>query len=300
MRNIPGSRRISRSGVDRLDQVLLVLQSAIKARGRALAEERREHRERGRIRIGVRRRVESEVRPGARRLHRLDAHPELCLRRFDLPQLEVVLATDVRGERLPQLPRHGLRVEIAHGREDHLIRNVALFIERAECAELGVLDRVLQADRVPLVGMVAEHEPLDLEVDLVVGPVLALIELLHHDLPLLRDLRLGQLERHPRVHRAPERLVEIRGRRREAVAGVVVRRVAAGLLAQPLHLAAELELLLPRRAAAEDQVLVVVAQPRQPGALGAAPAVHEDADARERLRVVLDEDEAKAVRRVSW
>jgi hypothetical protein len=239
--------------------------------------------------------MEPHVGPRAGRLHGFHAHAEFRLRLLGQALLEIVASALVGPERLRELAPDLGRVEIPHHRQDHLIRNVAVVVEGLERGERRVLDHVLQADGVPLVRMVAEHEPLDLVVDLVVGPVLTLVVFRHHDLPLLVHLLLSQPQVHPGVDGAVERLVEILLRRGESEAGVVVGGVAAGLLPDPLHLLAEFQLALLERAAPEDEVLVVVAQTRERRGLGAAPAVHEDARGHQGLGVVLDQDEAEPV-----
>ncbi len=205
--------------------------------------------------------MESDVGPRAGGLHGFHAHAKLALRLLGQALLEIIATALVRGERLLQLAVDRAGIEIADDGQDHLIRHVALFVEGPEGGERRVLDHVLQADRVPLIGVVPEHEPLDLVVDLVVGPVLPLVVLRHHDLPLLVHLLLRQLEIHPRVHGAIERLGKVLLGRREPVAGVIVRGVAAALLSDPLHLLPEFQLALLERAAPEDEMLVVVAQP---------------------------------------
>ena len=240
--------------------------------------------------------MESNVGPGAGRLHGLHAHAELRLRLLREPLLETVATSIVGREGLGELGVHRAGVEIAHDREDHLVWNVAILIEGAEGRQGRVLDHVTEPDRVPLVGVVAEHEPLDLVVDLVVGPVLPLLVLRHHHFPLLVHLLLRQLEVHPGIHGAVQSFVEVFLGGGESVAGVVVGGVAAALLADPLHLLPELQLALLEGASTEDQVLVVVAEAGEGRRLRAASAVHRNAHGDERLRVVLDENQAKSVR----
>ncbi len=55
-----------------------------------------------------------------------------------------------------------------------------------------------------LVGGLHQHV-----VDQVIGPVIVHVVLFHHDLPLLVDVLLGQVEVHDRVGVTPQRLVQV-------------------------------------------------------------------------------------------
>ena len=128
--------------------------------------------------------MESKVGPSAGGLHGFHPHAEFRLGLFCQALLEVILPALIARERFRHPGSDGSGVEIPDQGEDHLIGDVTLLVKHPEGRERGVLDHVFQADRVPLVRVVAEHDPLDLIVDLVVGAVLTLIVLFHHDLPL--------------------------------------------------------------------------------------------------------------------